>query len=185
MANDFKKLIPKLQKTEYEKLFLEVYKDGITKDNIADAISEFEKTLITPHSNFDKYLRGDKDAITKTQKEGYQIFKEKGCIACHHGVNVGGNLYSKFGVIINPEINNLGKYNLTKKEKDKYYFKVPSLRNIGETSPYFHDGSTSDLSKVVKLMALYQLGRDISNEEVFKIKEFLKSLSAEIKKREK
>jgi cytochrome c peroxidase len=185
MGNNFKELIPKLKKTEYNKLFLNIYKDGISKDNIADAISEFEKTLITPNSPFDKYLKGDIHAITKNQKEGYQLFKEKGCISCHHGVNVGGNLYSKFGVIVNPNIKHLGKYNFTKKDKDKYYFKVPSLRNIEKTLPYFHDGSIDNLNKAVKLMSLYQLGREITDMEVSKIVEFLKSLNGVIPKSEK
>lgn len=181
MDNDFKILVPKLKKTEYKQLFLNIYKEGITKESISDAISEYEKTLITPNSPFDRYLRGDKNAITKIQKEGYELFKEKGCISCHHGINIGGNLYSKFGVMINPDIKNLGKFNLTNNEDDKYSFKVPSLRNIEKTPPYFHDGRVSDLNEVVKLMTLYQLGRDISDAEVFKIVEFLKSLNGEIK----
>ena len=183
MDNDFKVLIPKLQETEYNKLFLAIYKDGITKNTITDAISEYEKTLITPNSPFDKFLKGDKNAITKNQKEVYEIFKEKGCISCHHGVNIGGNLYSKLGAIIAPKRKHLGKYNFTKQEKDKYYFKVPTLRNIEKTSPYFHDGSVDNLTKSVELMALYQLGRKISDDEIFKIVEFLKSLSAKISQR--
>ena len=110
MDNDFKILVPKLKKTEYKQLFSNIYKEGITKESISDAISEYEKTLITPNSPFDRYLRGDKNAITKIQKEGYELFKEKGCISCHHGINIGGNLYSKFGVMINPGIKNLGKF---------------------------------------------------------------------------
>ncbi len=180
MGNDFNILIPKLKKTDYKRLFNNIYSDGITKNNIADAISEFEKTLITPNSDFDLYLKGDKNAITKIQKEGYAIFKEKGCISCHHGVNIGGNLYSKFGVIVNPNITNLGKFNHTKRDKDKFKFKVPTLRNIEKTAPYLHNGSIDNLSEVIKVMALYQLGRDISSIEIFKIKEFLKSLNAEV-----
>lgn len=180
MGNDFNILIPKLKKTEYENLFNKIYNDGITKDNITDAIAEYEKTLITPNSNFDKYLRGDKNALTKIQKEGYKIFKEKGCVSCHHGINIGGNLYSKFGIIVNPKINHLGKFNHTKKDKDKYKFKVPTLRNIAKTAPYLHDGSIATLNETVKIMAMYQLGRDISPSEILRIVEFLKSLNGNI-----
>jgi cytochrome c peroxidase len=185
MGNDFDILIPKLKKTKYKRLFNNIYNDGITKSNIADAISEYEKTLITPNSDFDLYLKGDENAITKVQKEGYEIFKNKGCISCHHGINIGGNLYSKFGVIINPNISNLGKFNHTKKDKDKFMFKVPSLRNIDKTAPYLHNGSVATSNEVVKVMSLYQLGRDISTEEIFKIVQFLKSLNGHIKEESK
>jgi cytochrome c peroxidase len=185
MGNDFNILIPKLEKTNYKKLFNDIYSDGITKNNITDAISEYEKTLITPDSDFDLYLKGDKNAITQIQKEGYQIFKQKGCISCHHGVNVGGNLYSKFGVIVNPNITNLGKFNHTKKDKDKYMFKVPTLRNISKTAPYLHNGSIATLDEMIRIMALYQLGRDISTEEILKVVEFLKSLDGKIPEEDK
>lgn len=182
MASDFNILIKKLEKTEYKELFDEVFEDGITKENIVDSIAEHEKTLITPNSPFDKYLNGDENAITKEQKEGYELFKNKGCISCHNGINVGGNLYSKFGVMEDAKSINLGRYNLTKKEKDKYYFKVPSLRNIEHTAPYFHDGRTYSLHAAVKIMALYQVGRPISEKEIDSIVSFLKSLSGELLK---
>lgn len=185
MGNTFELLIPRLNNSPYKELFDEIYKDGITKDNIVDAIAEFEKTLITPNSDFDRYLKGDANSITKIQKEGYELFKDKGCISCHHGINIGGNLYSKFGVIIDIKTNNLGRYDITKKEKDKYYFKVPTLRNIEHTAPYFHDARTYSLHEAVKIMSLYQLGRPIKNDEINKIVEFLKSLSAPVLKRTK
>lgn len=180
MANSFEILVPKLKKTIYLKDFNELYSNGITKENIIDAIAEFEKALITPNSDFDRFLKGDDTAITEVQKEGYALFKSKGCISCHHGINVGGNLYSKFGVIIDIKTNNLGRYNLTQKEKDKYYFKVPTLRNIEKTAPYFHDARTDSLSEAVKIMALYQLGRPINDDEISKIVEFLKSLTGKL-----
>lgn len=183
MASDFDILVKKLKETEYKELFEKVFEDGITKKNIANAIAEHEKTLITPNSPFDKYLKGDETAITKEQKEGYELFKNKGCIACHNGVNVGGNLYSKFGVMEDAKITNLGRYNLTKKEKDKHYFKVPTLRNIEHTAPYFHDGRTYSLHAAVKIMALYQVGRPMSEKEVDLIVGFLKSLSGELSKK--
>jgi len=182
MGFSFKELIPKLKKSKYNQLFSEIYKDGITKENIADAIAEYEKTLITPNSPFDKYLRGDKNALTQEQKEGYELFKTKGCISCHHGVNLGGNLYNKFGVFEETGSQQLGRYNVTHKERDKYYFKVPTLRNIEKTAPYFHDGRTYSLKEAVLLMAQYQLGRDISDEDVEKILAFLHSLNGELPK---
>lgn len=180
MGNTFENLITTLKKTAYKSEFNRVYSDGITKENIVDAIVEYEKTLITPNSPFDKYLRGDKSAITQEQKEGYELFKSKGCIACHHGVNVGGNLYNKFGVMQNANSQSLGRYEVTKNEADKYYFKVPTLRNIQKTAPYLHDGRFEDLDEVVKFMARYQLGRVVNQEEIDKIVTFLNSLSGEI-----
>jgi len=182
MGSDFKKLIITLNKTPYKEKFSNIYSNGITKENIVDAIAEFEKTLITPNAPFDKYLRGDRAAITQEQKDGYELFKSKGCIACHHGINVGGNLYNKFGVMESANSKRLGRYEITKKESDKYYFKVPSLRNIENTAPYLHDGRYDDLEDVVKFMAHFQLGRTISKEEIKKIVSFLNSLSGEIPK---
>ncbi len=181
MAHSFDVLIKELNNTNYKEEFLSIYNDGITKKNIANAITEFEKTLITPNSRFDKFLKGDLTAITKYEREGFELFKNKGCITCHHGINVGGNLYNKFGVIFDAKSKNLGRYNLTKNEEDKYFFKVPSLRNIEFTAPYFHDGRYYDLTKTVKEMALVQLGRSISPDEIEKIVAFLKTLSGELK----
>lgn len=182
MGHRFEDLIPILEKTSYKEKFENIYEDGITEDNIAEAIAEFEKTLITPNSAFDRYLKGDKDAISKHQKEGYEIFKEKGCIACHHGINVGGNLYNKFGVMEDAKSKREGLYEVTKKDHDRYYFKVPTLRNIEKTAPYLHDGRYDNLNDVVKFMAHYQLGRTISEEEVHRIVDFLYSLSGELPK---
>ena len=180
MGHKFNELVVVLNQTPYKKEFLDIYKDGVTKNNIADSIAEYEKTLITPNAPFDKYLRGDKSAISQKQKDGYELFKTKGCIACHHGVNVGGNLYNKFGVMKDVKSRRFGRYEVTKNEVDKYYFKVPSLRNIALTSPYLHDGRYNELEDVVKFMAQYQLGRLVSQEEVEKIVSFLKSLTGEI-----
>ncbi len=180
MANKLDALVQKLKRTAYKNKFDKVYKDGVTKENIADAIAEYEKTLITPNAPFDKYLRGDKNAITLKQKEGYTLFKDKGCIACHHGINVGGNLYNKFGVMQYVSSKRLGRYEVTHQEEDKYYFKVPSLRNVARTAPYLHDGRFESLDEVVKFMARYQLGQVITQEEIDKIVAFLHSLSGEL-----
>lgn len=181
MAHTFEEIIKILNNTEYKEKFRKIYKDGVTKNNITDSLAQFQKTLITPNSPFDKYLRGDKNAISKEQKQGYELFKNQGCIACHHGVNVGGNLYAKFGLISKLQSDSKGRYEVTKNELDKYYFKVPTLRNIELTSPYLHDGRIEELEDVVKFMAHYQLGKSLSEEEVKKIVLFLKSLTGDLK----
>jgi len=182
MGATFQEVIQKLKKSKYKKLFAAIYKDGITKESITDAIAEYEKTLITPNSRFDKYLKGDENALTKEEKEGYELFKSKGCVSCHHGKNIGGNLYSKFGIFDESNSQWFGRYNVTHKERDKYFFKVPSLRNIAKTAPYFHDGRTYDLQEAVKIMSQYQLGRHITQEEIAKITAFLQSLNGELPK---
>lgn len=177
MGHTFEALIPLLYKTPYKEKFEAIYEEGITEDTIADAIAEFEKTLTTPNSPFDRYINGEKDAITQEQKDGYSIFKSKGCIACHHGINVGGNLYNKFGLMKDVQSKRLGRYEVTKSEADKYFFKVPTLRNIALTAPYLHDGRFETLDETVKFMSHFQLGRTITQEEVDKIVDFLHSLS--------
>ncbi len=180
MGNDFKNLIKTLKASKYKKQFDVLYKEGITKETITHAIAEYEKALTTPNAPFDKYLRGDENAISAEQKEGYALFKSKGCVTCHHGQNVGGNLYNKFGVMESTKSADLGRYNITKKERDKYFFKVPSLRNVAKTSPYFHDGRAASLEDAVKIMARYQLGRPVNDDEIKKIIAFLTSLNGEI-----
>ncbi|WP_202267667.1 cytochrome-c peroxidase [Aliarcobacter lanthieri] len=180
MDISFEELIEKIRTTKYENKFKEIYQDGITKDNISDAIAEYEKSLITPNSPFDKYLRGDKNAISNKAKNGYKLFKEQGCIACHHGVNVGGNLYSKFGTLIDIESNSKGRFEVTNNEIDKYYFKVPTLRNIELTFPYLHNGSIDNLEDTVKFMANYQLGQSLTQDEINNIVAFLRSLTGEL-----
>lgn len=164
----------------YVKEFNTIYSDGITHKNVADAIAEFEKVLITPDSPFDRYLKGDKEAISQKVKEGYRLFESKGCVICHHGVNVGGNFYNKFGIYKDANSTNLGRFNITKREEDKYVFKVPSLRNIALTAPYMHDGRMRTLSDAVEFMTEHQLGRYMEPGETDAIVIFLKSLTGEI-----
>ena len=165
---------------KYVQNFHELYKDGITKESLVDSIAEFEKTLITVDSPFDKYLKGDKNAISAKAKKGYLLFKSKGCILCHHGVNVGGNFYNKFGIYEDANSKHLGRYNITKREEDKHVFKVPSLRNVALTAPYMHDGRVSTLTKAVELMTEYQLGRHMEAGDTDAIVAFLKSLTGEL-----
>ena len=181
MGHTMAQAVDKLKKNPiYLSEFTSIYSDGITQDNIADVIAEYEKTLITPNAPFDRYLRGEKDAISKDAKEGYGLFKSKGCIVCHNGINVGGNFYNKFGIFKDANSSALGRYNVTKREEDKFVFKVPSLRNVALTAPYMHDGRTASLKEAIEIMSEHQLGRYITEEEVRKIALFLKSLTGEI-----
>ena len=181
MGHTLKGAVEVLSKNDlYLRAFRVVYRDGITQENIVDAIAEFEKALITPNAPFDRYLKGDKGAVDPEVKRGYQLFVSKGCILCHHGINVGGNMYNKFGVFEDANSSNLGRYNVTKREEDKYFFKVPSLRNIAQTAPYMHDGRVGKLREAVLLMSQYQLGREIKSEDIDAIVLFLQSLTGEI-----
>lgn len=181
MDSNFNEIIKKLEKDEYYISKFNKYYGKLDADSIIDAIIEFEKALVTPNSRFDRYLMGEENILTKDEKEGYTLFKEIGCISCHNGVNIGGNLFQKMGVVKEyvSSTNNLGRYNVTKKEFDKYYFKVPSLRNIEHTSPYFHDGAVDDLTKAIEVMVDYQVGFEITKKELNKIELFLKTLTGE------
>lgn len=166
------------------KIFKNIYKETITKGNITDAIVEYEKTLITPNSRFDRYLRNENDALTESEIRGYTLFKEYGCISCHQGVNVGGNLFQKFGIFYDylAERGNIGrpdfgKFNTTNRQMDKFVFKVPSLRNIAVTAPYLHDGSAETLKEVISIMGKTQIGRELTPDEISLIESFLRSLT--------
>jgi cytochrome c peroxidase len=166
----------------YVQWFKEVYKDEkITIDNVADAIAAFEETLTTPNSRFDAWLNGYDDKISESERQGYDLFKNKGCIICHNGVGVGGKSFQRFGNAkpYDKDTQTLGRYNVTKEEKDKYAFKVPLLRNIELTAPYFHDASTWSLSEAVKIMAEYQLGGTFTEDETDKIVAFLRTLTGD------
>ena len=167
---------------EYVHWFKEIYgEEKITIDNVADALAVFEETLTTPNSRFDSWLNGYDDKISESEKEGYELFKDKGCIACHNGIGVGGSSFQKFGVVkpYGKDTQTLGRYNVTKDEKDKYVFKVPLLRNIALTAPYFHDASTWSLSEAVNIMAEYQMGIKLTDDETGKIVAFLKTLTGD------
>jgi len=181
MGESMEHVAKKLQQNIwYAKEFSQLYEDGVAPANIANAIAAYERTLITPNAPFDQYLRGDEDAISPEAKRGYALFQYKGCIICHNGVNVGGNLYNKFGIYKASKSRDLGRYHITKKESDKYVFKVPSLRNVSLTSPYMHDGRVTTLFDAVKLMTEYQLGRFMSDAEIEDIVSFLQSLEGEV-----
>lgn len=164
---------------KYKASFDKIYGE-ITMQNITDAIAEFEKTLITPNAPFDRYLNGDENAISNQAKRGWEAFKSNGCVACHQGQNVGGTMYQKIGIFEPyPNQENLGRYEITKIESDKMVFKVPSLRNVAKTAPYYHDGSIPTLDACVQFMAYYQLGRFLDQQTVDDIVAFLESLTGE------
>jgi len=165
--------------------FRALYADGLQPKNIQDAIATFERSLITP-SRFDRYLNGESNAINGDEKQGYQLFKNYGCVACHQGQGVGGNMYQTFGVLGNYFKDkgkvteaDLGRFTVTKNELDRYVFKVPSLRNVELTAPYFHDGSAKTLDEAIDVMFRYQLGRTAPAADKALIVKFLKTLTGE------
>ncbi|NLD13984.1 MAG: cytochrome-c peroxidase [Gammaproteobacteria bacterium] len=167
---------------QYVESIKNVYKvDKITINEITDAIAEFEKTLVTPNARFDQWLKGDDKALTAYELEGYNLFKSVGCTACHNGVNVGGNSFQKMGlyeeyVTKNPAE---GVAGLSGEDADRFKFKVPTLRNVELTYPYFHDGAYWKLEDAVDVMARLQLGRKLETDEIAKITAFLKTLTGE------
>jgi len=156
--------------------------DPIVYENIGKAIAAFEATLITPDAPFDRWLKGDNKALTDGQKQGLKIFVEKGCSSCHNGINIGGGMYAPFGVVQKPGWEFLppddrGRFVVTKTVSDDYVFKVPTLRNIELTAPYFHSGHAWDLKQAVAVMGVSQLGQKLSESEIDQVTEFLKSLT--------
>ena len=187
MGSNWAEVLSKLRKaSDYVSAFGELYPDGIKSHNIKDAIATFVRSLYTPHSRFDRFLRGDGNALTNEEKEGYRIFKAYGCVSCHQGINVGGNMFQKFGIMADYFADHgkvtkadLGRYNVTGEEQDRQVFKVPSLRNVALTPPYFHDGSAKTLEAAVAVMAKYQLGRKLTSKEIDLIVKFLSTLTGE------
>lgn len=168
---------------EYKALFNDAFgiEDDIKIEQITSAIALFEDTLITPNSRFDQWLGGDDDAITAQELNGYKVFKESGCVACHSGIALGGSSFQKFGVFEKYTTQNLseGRYAVTGKEEDKYVFKVPTLRNIELTYPYFHDGQVNSLAEAVNIMGKIQLNRAYTEDETADIVAFLKTLTGD------
>ena len=187
-CESFDQIISKLAEDKnFVVAFNEVYPDGLNEKNITNAIQEFEKTLLTPNSRFDRYLKGQKDAITADEIAGYDLFKKYDCATCHVGEILGGQSYELIGVQhdyfadrqaeMTEEDN--GRFKQTKAERDRHRFKVPGLRNIELTAPYFHDGSMATMDDAVRAMAKYQLG--LPQPEVDKIIAFLRTLTGEYK----
>lgn len=172
----------------YQDLFKKAFPDEqqpITYGNIQKSIAAFERKLITP-SRFDEYLEGNENALNAEEKKGLQTFMDVGCTACHSGKVLGGQMYQKFGLAGNywdfthsSKVDN-GRFLVTNNESDKFLFKVPSLRNIEKTHPFFHDGSVTDLSEAVKIIAKLQLSKDLTDQEVSEIVTFLKTLTGTV-----
>ena len=184
----FESIIEKLNADKaFVKAFKAVYPDGISEANLTDAIEHFERTLITPDSRFDKWLRGDDAAITAEELEGYELFKKYDCATCHAGKNLGGLSYELMGLRkhyfeargleLTEEDN--GRYKETKQERDRHRFKVPGLRNVEHTWPYYHDGTRETLEAAVRDMGTYQSGVELTECETAKITAFLKTLTGE------
>jgi cytochrome c peroxidase len=166
----------------YVREFRQVFgKDKIDIEQVTAAIAEFEKTLVTPNSRFDQWLLGKKDALSKEEMEGYTLFKESGCVACHYGEALGGDSFQKMGLIEPYKTSNPaeGRSAVTGKDADRFNFKVPTLRNVELTYPYFHDGAANTLAEAVDIMGRLQLGTKYSPEENAKIVAFLKTLTGD------
>ena len=188
----FDEIVARLaQDRDFVRKFNAVYPEGLSQETITDAIGEFEKTLITPDSPFDLYLKGDKSAMTAEQIEGYELFKAYSCATCHAGVNMGGLSYELMGQRDNyfedREITlksgltdgDNGRWAQTGVERDRYRFKTPGLRNIALTWPYYHDGSVATLDEAVKKMARFQSGKKISDSDADKIVSYLDALTGQ------
>lgn len=174
---------------DYRRAFAAIYGDEPAPAHVVDALAAFERSLLTPNARFDRYLRGQRNAITPEEKRGYELFKTYGCIACHQGVNVGGNLFQRFGVFYDPFAQgpvtaaDLGRVTVTGEASDRHVFRVPSLRNVGVTAPYFHDGRARRLERAIEEMARSQLGRTLTRQEIGLIAKFLHTLTGEYRGR--
>lgn len=163
----------------YKKAFQSIYGNvPATFEMVAEALAEFQKTLITPDSKLDLYLQG-KATLNDSEQKGYILFKQLGCVACHHGVNVGGTSFQKIGAVYPYPWDETEKdrYFETKNPADKNVFRVPSLRNIAITAPYFHDGSVPTLHDAIKLMAFHNLGIELGEEQISLMESFLHTLT--------
>lgn len=187
MANQWPDVLATLYNhPAYPAKFAAIYPDGITRKNVKGAIAEFERSLLTPNSPFDQYLKGNESAISAKAKQGYQLFKNYGCISCHQGINVGGNMFQVFGAVnsyfeVRGNITkaDFGRFNITGDEADRHVFKVPSLRMAKFTSPYLHDGTRKTLMDVEHVMFKFQLGREAPDSDKEAIVAFIESLAGE------
>ena len=183
---DWNEVLVKLHgEPAYQTAFAHAYpRQGMSARTLQDAIVTFERSLLTPGARFDRFLLGDEQAISEQEKSGYRLFKSYGCTACHQGVNVGGNMFQKMGVMqehvhATSTPADLGRYSITKREEDRHVYRVPSLRNVAVTAPYFHDGSIASLPEAIHEMAKYQLGRPIPKKDIDLMVAFLHTLTGE------
>ncbi len=189
MASNWDLVLNRLRAhAEYPQLFRLAYADGLNADNVRNAIATFERSLNTPDSPFDRYLKGELDAVDEQVLAGYRLFLSFGCVSCHQGQALGGNMYARFGIMEDAlglrksdRQANFGRFNVTGMAEDKYVFKVPTLRNVALTAPYFHDGSVSSLEEAIRVMGINQLGLEISAEDQALIAAFLRSLTGRLR----
>ncbi len=158
------------------------YGEAAERDNVLDALVSYQRSLATPDAPFDRFLKGDRDAITPLQKHGLKLFTDYGCVSCHQGSNIGGNMFQIFGVFGEPGAENFPTpeeldTRLDRADQDEDVFRVPSLRNVALTAPYFHDGRTADLRDAIAIMGRSQLGRRLSESDVDALEAFLNSLT--------
>lgn len=187
MASLWPEVVARLYRDEeYPGLFEAIYPDGIDRHSVRDALAEFLRSLVTPNSRFDRWLNGDDDALSEHERRGYDLFKSYGCVSCHQGRNVGGNMFQRFGVLNdyfrkrgNVTEADFGRYNVTGNAADRHSFKVPSLRMAALTAPYLHDGSAATLRDAVDAMFEFQLGREAPDEDKEAIVAFIETLVGE------
>jgi cytochrome c peroxidase len=172
---------------EFAARFTSAYPSGLSAANVRDAIATYERSLITPGSPVDRFLCGDDGALEPAARRGYDLFLGYGCVSCHQGRNAGGNMFQRFGILGDYFADrggitraDLGRFNQTGHDADRYVFKVPSLRNVEHTAPYFHDGSTQTLEDAIDVMGRYQLGRELARQEIADLAAFLRALSAPV-----
>ncbi len=172
---------------DYAARFAAAYRDGLTTANVSHALGAYLRTLVTPNAPFDRWLRGEDGALGEAELAGYRLFKAIGCVSCHQGTNVGGNLFQRFGVFGDPRAGRggaedpyEGRKRTTGKETDRRVFRVPSLRNVALTGPYFHDASAERLGDAVRMMARYQIGSELTDEQVAQLVAFLGALTGEL-----
>lgn len=188
MASSWPEIVQKLSADAAFKAEFEAsYPGGITEANVCDAIATYEKTLVTPNSDFDKFLKGDQAALGAEAKQGHALFMESGCATCHSGIAMGGRSFEKMGRTAdyfadrgNPTDADIGRAGVTKNEADRHKFKVPTLRNVALTPPYFHDASAKTLEEAIDTMGEYQLGTGFTTTEIAQMTAFLKSLTGEL-----
>lgn len=187
MASNWSLVLDKLgADTAYKSRFGTLYADGLTPVNIKDALAQFERSLITPNSRFDKFIQGNVNALTPEERTGYELFQSYGCASCHQGQNLGGNMFEKMGLMGDyfADRGNLteadkGRFNVTHHPDNLHEFRVPSLRNVALTAPYFHDASAATLEEAIAIMAKYQLGRPMPGPDLAAIAAFLRSLNGQ------
>ena len=187
MGSLWPEVVAKLyQDDRYPDLFEAIYPEGIDRNSVRDALAEFVRSLVTPNSRFDRWLNGDDDALNERERRGYALFKSYGCVSCHQGANVGGNMFQVFGVLNeyfkrrgNITEADLGRYNVTGNAADRHSFKVPSLRMAALTAPYLHDGTAATLRDAVDAMFEFQLGREAPDEDKDAIVAFIETLAGE------